>query len=108
MNWYMYFYTEARAPPESTSKLIFFLLFKVSKGAKIRNRYNQVPHLTQDTNGKVKFNFIVMLSCMVFKFNIYLIFLYTFDRVLCNICYFRISNYKFAHIFSNCILLNYS
>ena len=28
--------------------------FKVSKGAKIRNRYNQVPHLTQDTNGKVR------------------------------------------------------
>ena len=26
---------------------------KVSKGAKIKNRYNQVPHLTQDTNGKV-------------------------------------------------------
>ena len=26
---------------------------KVSKGAKIRKRYNQVPHLTQDTNGKV-------------------------------------------------------
>ena len=26
---------------------------KVSKGEKIRNRYNQVPHLTQDTNGKV-------------------------------------------------------
>ena len=26
---------------------------KVSKGAKIRNPYNQVPHLTQDTNGKV-------------------------------------------------------
>ena len=25
----------------------------VSKGAKIRNRYNQVSHLTQDTNGKV-------------------------------------------------------
>ena len=25
---------------------------KVSKGAKIRNRYNQVPHLSQDTNGK--------------------------------------------------------
>ena len=23
---------------------------KVSNGAKIRNRYNQVPHLTQDTN----------------------------------------------------------
>ena len=26
---------------------------KVSKDAKIRNRYNQVPHLAQDTNGKV-------------------------------------------------------
>ena len=26
---------------------------KVSKGAKIRNRYNKAPHLTQDTNGKV-------------------------------------------------------
>ena len=25
----------------------------VSKDAKIRNRYNQVPRLTQDTNGKV-------------------------------------------------------
>ena len=28
-------------------------IFKVSKGSKIRNRYNQEPHLTQDTNGKV-------------------------------------------------------
>ena len=28
-------------------------LLKVSKGAKIRSRYNQVPHPTQDTNGKV-------------------------------------------------------
>ena len=28
-------------------------IFKVSKGAKIRNRYNQVPHLTQDTKKKV-------------------------------------------------------
>ena len=27
--------------------------YKVSKGAKIRDRYNQVPHLTRDTNGKV-------------------------------------------------------
>ena len=26
---------------------------KLSKGAKIRNQHNQVPHLTQDTNGKV-------------------------------------------------------
>ena len=29
------------------------ILIKVSKGAQIRNRYNQIPHLTQDTNGKV-------------------------------------------------------
>ena len=28
-------------------------LIKVSKVAKIRNRYNQAPRLTQDTNGKV-------------------------------------------------------
>ena len=28
-------------------------LCKISKGAKIRNRYNQVPHLTKETNGKV-------------------------------------------------------
>ena len=28
-------------------------MHKVSKGAKIRNRYNQVPHMIQDTNGKV-------------------------------------------------------
>ena len=28
-------------------------LCKVSKGAKIRKRYNQVQHLTQDTNGTV-------------------------------------------------------
>ena len=27
---------------------------RVSKGAKIRNRYTQVPHLTQDANVKVK------------------------------------------------------
>ena len=26
---------------------------KVRKRAKIRNRYNQAPHLTQDINGKV-------------------------------------------------------
>ena len=28
-------------------------MIKVSKGAKIRNRYNQAPHLTHDINGKV-------------------------------------------------------
>ena len=31
---------------------VIVYVFKVSKGAKIRNQYNQVPHLTQDTNGK--------------------------------------------------------
>ena len=39
----------------------FFILHKTHKrygvqlsmGAKIRNRYNQVPHLAQDTNGKM-------------------------------------------------------
>ena len=38
-------------PPCSTNKTS--LIIKISKGAKIRNRYNQVPHLTQDTNWKV-------------------------------------------------------
>ena len=37
--------------PRSTDKTT--LIIKVSKGAKIRNQYNPVPHLTQDTNGKV-------------------------------------------------------
>ena len=31
----------------------YILDLKVSKGAKFRNRYNQVTHLTHDTNGKV-------------------------------------------------------
>ena len=31
---------------------------KVSKKAKIRNRYNQVPHLTQDTTWKSDINTI--------------------------------------------------
>ena len=30
------------------------LIFKVSNGAKIRNRYNQVPHLTQDTKALIR------------------------------------------------------
>ena len=30
------------------------ILRKLRKRAKIGNRYNQAPHLTQDTNGKVK------------------------------------------------------
>ena len=33
--------------------LEFSLYIKLSKGAKIKNRYNQGPCLTQDINGKV-------------------------------------------------------
>ena len=36
-----------------TGVTALWYLSKVSKGAKIRSRYNQVPHPTQDTNGKV-------------------------------------------------------
>ena len=32
---------------------IYFLSKKVRKRANIRNRYNQAPHLTQDTNGQL-------------------------------------------------------
>ena len=31
----------------------YITLIEVRKRAKIRNRYNQAPHLIQDTNGKV-------------------------------------------------------
>ena len=34
--------------------IVWDSILEVCKGAKIKNRYNQVPHLTQDTNGKVK------------------------------------------------------
>ena len=41
-------------PPSKMTKNIGFSgNTVVSKGEKIRNRHNQVPHLTQDTNGKV-------------------------------------------------------
>ena len=36
-----------------TSCLQFSLVLQTKKSAKIRDQYNQVPHLTQDTNGKV-------------------------------------------------------
>ena len=39
-------------PPRSTDKTT--LIIKVSKGAKIRNRHNQVPYLTQYTNGNIQ------------------------------------------------------
>ena len=42
-----YFFSEITRPIELK------VYMKVGKGAKIRNRYNQVPHLTQDINGKV-------------------------------------------------------
>ena len=38
---------------QDISNTISARTFKISKGEKIRNRYNQVPHLTQDINGKV-------------------------------------------------------
>ena len=34
-------------------KVAYYYFYKVNYGAKIKNRYNQVPRLTQDTNGKV-------------------------------------------------------
>ena len=37
----------------SLVSILHMFLIGLSKGAKIRNRYNQVPHLTQDINGKV-------------------------------------------------------
>ena len=44
-------------PQGSRSELYIYLdpvtCIKVRKRAKIRNRYDQAPHLTQDTNGKV-------------------------------------------------------
>ena len=52
LTWYLY--TEnlgARALRFST--VVILMIYEVSKGAKIRNRYNPVPHLAQDTNGKV-------------------------------------------------------
>ena len=34
------------------TELFYFIVQLVSKDAKIRNRYNQVPHLTQGTNSR--------------------------------------------------------
>ena len=38
---------------ETLPGLFRFFDVEVRKGANIRNRYNQAPHQTQDTNGKV-------------------------------------------------------
>ena len=45
--------TISHVVPHYRSCLLVWCLTIVSKRAKIRNRYNQAPHLTQDTNGKV-------------------------------------------------------
>ena len=50
-------HVELRGKPHDSTGVLKALPGKIdiriSKGAKIRNRYNQVPHLTQDTYGKV-------------------------------------------------------
>ena len=47
-------FVEMMAEPECTVCVANdSIKVKVSNGAKIRNQYNQVPHLTQDTKGKV-------------------------------------------------------
>ena len=38
-----------------TCLIMSLLLVKVSKGAKVRNRYNQVPHMTHDTKLGIEF-----------------------------------------------------
>ena len=47
---------------------------KVSKGAKIRNRYNQVPHLTQDTSGKVTSSQLDAKRSALFQHSIIMIY----------------------------------
>ena len=54
-------------PPRSTDKTT--LIIKVSKGAKIRNRYNQVPHLTQATKTHLKM-MSAKFVCCIFNTNI--------------------------------------
>ena len=50
----IYFYTILTLIIDSYNiNWIWIGLRESNKVAKIRNRYNQVPHLTQDTNGKV-------------------------------------------------------
>ena len=40
---------------------------KVSKGAKVRNRYNQVPHLNQDTNHLMILKPVMMIAQILLK-----------------------------------------
>ena len=60
---HFYFIYKCTCPGKKLKKVnailnfIFYINYhEVSKSAKIRNQYNQVPHLTQDTNGKVKYS----------------------------------------------------
>ena len=46
-------YTSSLQPSMSCESKLITAFFKIRKRAQIRNRYNQVPHLTQDTNEKV-------------------------------------------------------
>ena len=48
-------------------KKIYDEVIEVSKGAKIRNRYNQVPHLTRDTNGKVIEDIFDIINVRILK-----------------------------------------
>ena len=55
---YVEYDIKAKRIKQASSKIYIYkradiVSLKVSKGAKIRNRYSQVPQLTQDTNGKV-------------------------------------------------------
>ena len=47
-----YFFNELMPPSTGGSGSFFLLFVKVRKAAKIRNQYNQVPHLTHDTTWK--------------------------------------------------------
>ena len=47
------FYSRACTGFTAPTSPLVQMWIKVSKGANIRNRYNQVPHLNKDTNGKV-------------------------------------------------------
>ena len=49
------FYATSRYFDDILNTIHFYFdnMAKVSKGAKIRNQYDQFPHLTMDTTGKV-------------------------------------------------------
>ena len=63
-------YMQQITSADNIFRCIYFIaseeLIKVSKGAKIRNRYNQVPHLTQDTNGKDKLGLFISVVQTLF------------------------------------------